>query len=214
MKLDETIVARILSDFAALIKGAAESQERGRFSAIQSIARQATDFQLFSANRLSDYDALTDSDGGIVLNGGIGQVVGRGFGDQAEMYRTLIDSLKEMATKRRDVSPAAELSELISVRRELKLDGETTDDIDTRIKTLRKEIANGHAKTDADTVVHPQLLRGSETGTLGSGDDPFVGERDADRASRSAEPLRARGDEGLGEGHRARPDEGVPRPVD
>ena len=211
MKLDETIVARVLSDFAALIKGAAESTEKGRFTAIIALARQAQKFQELNGARVSDFDdGLIDPDGGIVLNANpqyIGQVRGGGFGDQAEMIRTIIDSFKDINLKR--TSPAAELNELLSVRRSLKKDGETTEDIDTRIKTLRKEIADGHAKP----VVHPQLLRGSETGTLGSGNDAVVGERDADGAEGSPEPLRTRGVEGLGEGDRARPQEGIPHPV-
>jgi hypothetical protein len=210
MKLDEAVVARILGDFAVLIKSAAESQERGRFSAIQSLARQAMDFQLSSVNRLSDYDALSDPDGGIVMGGGGQAVRLGGFGDQAEMYRTLIDSLKDMANKRTAVSPAVELNELLAVRRSLKEDGETTEDIDARIKTLRREIADGHTST----VVHPQLLRGSETGTIGDGNEPVLGECHPDGAEGAAEPPRARSDEGLGEGHGARSNEGIPRPVD
>jgi len=205
VKLDEVLVTRVLGDFAMLIKSAAESTEKGRFTTIVALAKQAQHFQQLSSSRIGDFDAI-DYEGGIIQNAQVGYIngapLGGGFGDQAEMMRTLIDSLKDINARRQ--SPAVELNELLSVRRTLKDDGEPTEDIDTRIKTLRKEIANGNTST----VVRSQLLRGSETGTLGSGDDPLVGERDADGAEGAAVVVRTCGQQAVDERGGARPDEG------
>lgn len=187
MKLDQTIIDRVLGDFATLIKSAAESSERGRFHMITELARHAQDFQRFNGARVDDFDKPGTIDLGYqgAVIGGHPVNPGGGFGDQAEMIRTLIDSIKDLNTKRQ--SPAQQLKDLLDVRAALKQQStESTDDIDQQINRLREEIVNG---TIAD-VVHPQLLRGSAAEEGRHDDGVVVGERDTDRTAGPAVVVR------------------------
>lgn len=169
MKLDPDATKRILDDFALLIKLAADSPERSRFHTISTLAMQANSFQRLETPQVGDFDNV-DPDGGIVLGNGAGRaILGHGgYGDQAEMLRVIIDSFKDIRKR----SPTTEISELLDLRRSLKLDGETTEDIDARIKALRKEIC--------DAVVPADVLRGHQIEADGVRDAAIVGEHHDD----------------------------------
>jgi hypothetical protein len=144
---------------------------------------QASSFQSLNGTRVEDFDDQ-DPDGGIVLGNQMGRVLrqGVGFGDQAEMLRVIVDSFKDINNKKR--SPTAEISELLDLRRNLKLDGETTDDIDARIKTLRKEIF--------DAVVPTDVLRRHQAEEDGVRDAVLVGQHHSDGEEGAGGPLPAR----------------------
>lgn len=151
-KLDQEIVKNIAAQYTQLIKTVLDSDARDRFNLAIKICERARNLLALDSPRVSDFDRQLDENNEVTMNGGgvgaaiygghMRNIIGGGFGDNAEMMRQLVDAAtSSMTTTRRD--PPKELNELLSARVMLRADGENVDDLDAKIRSLRAEITGG-----------------------------------------------------------------------
>lgn len=141
-KLDSEILGRIAGDYTKLVKGVLDSEDRDRFSLAIKICERARNLLALESPRVGDFDRQIDENNEIAMRGGgiiNGVPFGGGYGDNGEIMRHMVEIAREALERKRN--PAGELNDIIMARDALRASGETTDDLDGRIRALRAEIA-------------------------------------------------------------------------